>query len=58
MISTITLVISMIALAVCMLAALNCILKYGLKGLKEKGKLLGITFFIYVVTFLIFLITQ
>lgn len=58
MISTVALIISLIALAVCLLSAISAILSDGLKGLKKRGKLIGTAFSIYAVTFLIFLIFQ
>lgn len=58
MLSTIALIISMVALAVCLLAAISSVLSDGLKGLKKRGKLIGIAFSIYAVTFLVFLIFQ
>ncbi len=54
----IALVISIISLAVCFLTALSGILRDGMKGLKAKSKWIGLTFLIYAVTFLLFLVTQ
>ena len=58
MLSAIALIISLVALAVSLLAAISGVLGDGLKGLKKRGKLIGIAFSIYAVTFLVFLITQ
>lgn len=58
MVSMIALIVSMVALAVSLLVAISGVLSDGLKGLKKRGKLIGIAFSIYAATFLIFLITQ
>lgn len=58
MFSMIALVISMVALAVCLLTAISGVLSDGLKGLKKRGKPIGIAFSIYAVAFILFLITQ
>lgn len=58
MFSMIALIISMVALAVCLLTAISGVLSDGLKGLKKRGKLIGVSFAIYAVAFLLFLITQ
>lgn len=58
MLSKIFLIISIVALAVCFIAAISGILSDGMKGLQKKGKLLGVTFCIYAITFLTFIISQ
>lgn len=58
MVSMIAFIISMVALAVSLLAAISGVLSDGLKGLKKRGKLMGIAFYIYVVSFLVFFTTQ
>lgn len=58
MISTISLVISMVALAACILIGISGMLSDGLKGVKKKGKPILISFLIYAGSFLVFLIGQ
>lgn len=58
MISTISLVISMVALAACILIGISGMLSDGLKGIKKKGKPILILFLIYAGSFLVFLIGQ
>lgn len=58
MISTISLVISMVALAACILIGISGMLSDGLKGVKKRGKPILISFLIYAGSFLVFLIGQ
>lgn len=58
MISTISLVISMVALAACILVGISGMLSDGLKGIKKRGKPILILFLIYAGSFLVFLIGQ
>ena len=52
----VALVVSIIALAVCLLTALHGVLSDGLKGLKQRSKSIGISFLIYAVAFLLFIL--
>ena len=54
----VALIISLIAFAVCLIMALNGILSDGLKGLKQRSKPIGISFLIYAVAFLLFILFQ
>lgn len=58
MISTISLVLSMVALAACILIAVSGMLSDGLKGMKKRRKPIFISFLIYAGSFLVFLMGQ
>lgn len=58
MLSKICLVVSIVALGVMFAIAINAVLKEGHKGLKENSKWIGISFIVYLITFLVFLISH
>lgn len=57
-INMIAIVISMFAFGVCGLFAISGISKDGIKGLKERRKPIVTSFVLYVIFFVVFILTQ